>query len=57
MDRSTFFDSCALVIVLIILMAFFFCGCTPFEREVAEEVVHEAYVAEQAIVKDIEATP
>ena len=28
-------------------------SCTPFEREVAEEVIHEASVAEHAIEQDL----
>jgi hypothetical protein len=31
-------------------------SCTPFEREVAEEVLHEASVAEQAVEADLKGT-
>lgn len=36
------------------LLALLLTGCTPFEREMAEEVVHEVEVAEEAVVNDLE---
>ncbi len=54
--RNTFRDTVALLLVLlcVFFLLILFPSCTPFEREVGEEIVHEAYVAEQAISKDLE---
>lgn len=35
-------------------LLFLFASCTPMERGIVEEVIHEASVAEQSIEKDIE---
>ena len=43
----------ACIITALLLLVF---GCTPFEREIAEEVAHEASVAEQAIEADLAGT-
>ena len=48
-------DTIALLIVFacLLFLLVLFPSCTPWEREVTEEVVHEAYIAEQAIAKDL----
>lgn len=45
------FDIIVILVIFILALAF---ACTPFEREIAEEVIHEAVVAEQAIEADLE---
>ncbi len=55
-DKSrTCRDTFALILVLlcVFFLMILFPSCTPFEREVAEEVCHEVAVAEQAIEKDL----
>lgn len=38
---------------ILILLPLLLTSCTPFEREIAEEVCHEASVAERAIEADL----